>query len=335
MRSLGIEMDFTNLIISLLEKYNIPYQDNPEESHNTSEKCIGVQCPFCDDHSDHMGIFKENLAVSCRRCGLKGDFAYLLAILTNRTKEICREEILSFSEISFEKDAEQQILEILYGQSGEEAPKEPTKVIPIKFPDYFVPIEKLDSPLLDSYIQKRRISREILIGQGCGICQAGKFMNRLIVPVFFEGQLVAYQGADLTGRSEIKYKADSKDSKIKEYFFRWDKLNRNLEYVIIVEGLMDSLRLLGNTLASFGTSLTSAQIKRLIKLNPKKLIFAYDGDAYLESERFAQEFSPFIEEVYTIELPYYWKNFEERVDEDPDSFGAENVWNLIQETCNI
>jgi len=322
-------MDYINTIISLLEKYSVPYWT---EGKNVSNS-VNIQCPLCTDQSNHCGIFRDSTLFHCWKCGQSGDFAYLLSVITHRPKELCQLEIIQSSDSSFIQDSEQQILKIFREEPKEK--EEKWKRGSIQLPKFFEPVQNVDSLLLQDYIKRRKLSLETLIEHKCGICCVGEYMNRLIAPIFFEGKLIGFQAADMTGKAESKYKADTKDSEIKQYFYRWDMLDRSLGYVIIVEGLLDAWRLGGNTLASFGTALTEQQKRLLIKLKPKKLIFAYDGDAYFIGERESQYFMPFIDEVFVIQLPYFWKSFTEHVNEDPDSWGAENVWQLIKEECLI
>jgi len=321
-------MDYSSEIISILNKYGIPYS---EDSSNSSESAINVQCPLCDDRSDHCGIFRDSLVTKCWKCGRKGSFAYILSRIINRSVQACESELESFG-VSFDIDSEEQINRIFRG--GEEEKPEVRKRAPIaKYPKYCRPVEETNSILLDNYLARRNIGIEVLIEHQCGCCLVGDYMNRLIIPVFFEGNMVGFQAADMTGRSDTKYAADMKGSRIKEYFHRWDKLDRSLGYAIIVEGAPDAWRIGNNTLCSFGTSLTKEQKRLLISLDLKKLIFCPDGDAYMDMERESQYFMPFIPEVYVIKLPYYWRNFEERVNEDPDSWGANAVWDKILTTC--
>ena len=328
---IDFNMDCSFKIISILTKYEIPFVEDPSESSNTGIKCIGIQCPFCDDSSDHCGIFRDAKGFYCRKCGRQGSFSYLLSVLVHKPQDIIRKE-LEQSSISFEIEAEQQIKDIF-----RESEKVPTRQRrgSIHLPKFFESVEKVNSLLLESYLNRRNIVKQILIDHKCGICQAGEYMNRLIVPVYFEGIMIGFQAADLTGKSELKYKADTKDSEIKNYFYRWDLLDPSLNYIVVVEGIVDAWRLLGNTVASFGTALSAAQKKLLIKRRPKQLILCMDGDAYLDALESSQYFTPFIDEVHVIQLPHYWQDFSTKISHDPDSYGNENVWELIKQECNL
>ena len=310
----------TTLIISLFEKYGIEYST---EGKNVTIGWINVQCPSCPDPSNHMGVEISSLMISCWRCGLKGSFAYLLSRLTGYPKDICKAEIEGFSS-SLIIDSEQQIREIF--KSDEEESKEKEVIFSGKLPKHMIPVATADFWLLEDYMRRRKIALSTLMWHSCGVCQVGKYMNRLIIPVYFEGDLVGFQAADLTGKAEIKYKADTVDSLIKNYLYCFDEYKDVLGYAVVVEGALDRWRLITNTFASFGTSLSKKQKMLLINLRPKKLIFAFDADAYLNTLRLAEEFSPFIDETFVVKFPGK---------EDPDSLGHEESWQLIREECDI
>ena len=312
--------DNTALIISLFEKYSIDYW---EEGKNVTIGWINTTCPLCEDSSNHMGVNIGSLQISCWKCGRKGSFAYLLSILTGYPKDAIKVEIEVFSS-SLIVDSEQQIREIL--KTEEEEPEEKEVVFSGKLPKHMVSVETADFWLLEDYMHRRKIALSTLMNHNCGVCQVGKYMNRLIIPVYFEGDLVGFQAADLTGRAELKYKADTVKSLIKNYFYRWDEYNVNVGYLVVTEGVLDAWRLGGNVVASFGTSLSKIQKRRLINLRLKKLIFAFDGEAYLDTLRLSEEFSPFIDETFVVQFPGK---------EDPDSLGYEESWRLIREECNI
>jgi len=149
-------------------------------------------------------------------------------------------------------------------------------------------------------------------------------MNRLIIPIYFEDELVSFQGADMTLKAEVKYKTEV--SEVNRYLYNWDNLDLHFDYLILTEGILDAWRLGENSLATFGTTLSKAQFELILCYNPKKLIFAWDSDAFFVAEREAQKFEPFIDEVYTISFPE---------GEDPDSYGHEASWKLIEQESGL
>ena len=51
--------DYSDIIIRLLERYDIPYW---EAGKNVSEGItVNVECPLCSDISNHCGIFRNSM----------------------------------------------------------------------------------------------------------------------------------------------------------------------------------------------------------------------------------------------------------------------------------
>ncbi len=48
-------------IIQFLEDHNIPYDNNKE--------WINIQCPFCTDTEEHLGIHLKQGSINCWKCG--------------------------------------------------------------------------------------------------------------------------------------------------------------------------------------------------------------------------------------------------------------------------
>ncbi len=301
--------DNSKTIISLLEKYSIEYWT---EGKNVSPGSINVQCPFCDDHSNHCGIFQDTLGYHCWRCDASGTFDYLLARITGQDKQRLAEEIKDFG-FSFETDSTTQV-EDLWKEEDRQSEKRSAPTGPIALPRFFDPITpQMDFPLLDWYLNLRGYPRSTPIEYGCGICSVGEYMNRMVIPVTLNGQLVSYQAADLTRRAQSKYKAAPGDiAEINNYLYRWDMIDWRKGYIVIVEGILDAWRFGDNALCTFGTHLTDRQKKLIIQSHVKKVIMCWDGDAWEKSLQHAEELNTFVPEVAVVHFP---------IEHDPDSYG--------------
>lgn len=308
-------MDHSKTIISVLEHHDIQYWTYGK---NVSEDSINIQCPFCDDHSNHCGIFKDTLGYHCWKCNRTGTFDFLVAYLTHRPVEECTEEIASFG-IRFGQDIVEQILDLL-NPLPVETQKDNSQSITL--PPYFEPVtHSTNFPLLDQYLSRRKILRETLIEHRCGICTVGECMNRLVIPVYYQGELVSYQAADMTGRSDVKYRTAKNE--INQYLYRWDQVDPSLGYLILVEGVLDAWRVGGNAVATFGTSLTTRQRTLIIQSKIPCIVMCWDGDAWLHSKKEIEELQPYVPYIGLVELP---------TEEDPDSYGYDNTWKAINAT---
>lgn len=235
------------------------------------------------------------------------------------------EEIVRNIDIDFKTSASEQIRNILEGEPTE-AGKLYEKGKTVKLPKYSILITKqTKSKLLERFLSRRQISLDVCIKYKCHICELGEFSHRMIIPVyFFMDKLVGYQGVDLTGQSKLKYRTSS--TSINDYLYNYtnavygDKIN-------LVEGILDEWRLEGDTVCSFGTSLTDVQKRLIIEIKPKELSFCWDSEAYWIARSQAKFFQPFIEKIRIVKFPE---------GEDPDSYGRDYgkdaLSELIEET---
>lgn len=311
----GDIMDHEKTIISVLEHHEVQYWTFGK---NVSENSINIQCPFCDDHSNHCGIFKDTLGYHCWLCNRTGTFDFLIAYLTRRPVEECTEEIASFG-ISFGQDAVDQILDLLHPEPEVVEEEDPGV---ITLPPYFEAVTpSTNFPLLDYYLERRGIEKHTLMFHRCGICTVGECMNRLVIPVFYQGKLVSYQAADMTGTSDVKYRTAK--NKINQYLYQWDMIDPSLGYIILVEGVLDAWRVGGNTVATFGISLTTQQRTLIIQSQMPCVVLCWDQDAWVHTRAEMEQLQPYVPRVGMVELPE---------GEDPDSYGHENTWKAINAT---
>jgi len=304
--------NYKQKIISILKRFEIPYWT---EGKNVSVDSVNIQCPFCSDHSNHCGIFQDTLVFHCWRCNTKGPFERLLAKLTSFTEDECKDIIDNF-DVTFKESTVEQIIEILNKEKNVEKSQK-TKV---ELPKFFERVTyDIDFPLLFKYLERREIDLDTVVKMKCGVCLAGQYMNRLIIPIYQGEDLVAFQAADLTGRAQVKYRTGPKGVQINNYLYNYDSIEGRM---IITEGVLDVWRVGSCAVATFGTHLTEKQKKLILDKKLNHLIFLWDGDAYWKARRAADFFKPFVEKVDVIMLPK---------GEDPDSAGTERVWKLIEE----
>ena len=304
-------MDKQNLI-DLLAKFEIPFWTF---GNNVSEDTVNVKCPFCDDHSNHCGVFYKDSLFNCWRCSSRGSIGYLLSRLINLSREEC-DRLVGSDIVSFKESAVQTIEKLIKPQEIVKG----SDPVEIGLPQYFEPvIENIDFPLLYAYLKRRKLKVETLIQYGCGICRVGKLMNRLIIPIIYQNRVVSYQAADMSGRGEVKYK--TADNEINNYLYNLD--NWYGPGMIVCEGILDCWAVENGAVATFGTHLTNRQRELILSKNVKELIFCWDSDAFWKAREQAEYFKPFIESVKTVCLPK---------PEDPDSLGHDRIWEYITET---
>jgi hypothetical protein len=308
-------MDYRKTITDILEKHDIEFW---EEGKNVSEDTVNIQCPICDDHSNHCGIFVSTMVFHCWRCNASGFFSYLLATLTGRSIQQCNEEIEAAG-FTFDQSAIKEIQSIFNADNAKTHKNKAFTGLPAEFE---LVTELTQFPLLMWYLNKRKITLTTIVDHGCGICQSGPYMNRLIIPVIEKGNLVAFQAADLTRKAELKYKNSSAKM---DFLYNIDRIPEG-GLLILTEGVLDCWRVGQCCVCSFGTHLTDRQKSLIIEKKPKWLIGLWDNDAYWKAVDQMEYFDPFVENIKTVLLPE---------GHDPDSMGRDagvnELWNLILE----
>ncbi len=289
---------------------------------NVSDKCVyAINCPYCSDKNFHLGIFVNNKGFSCFRCKTKGSVFKLLHDL--------------FS-ISFTKYKELIDLPIVPEMATSEHLRQrlkkgkPAKNIGHKsiiFPSnafYGNSKEKtIGLKLVKQFFKNRKnpISMNIIDKYGLYPCLKGEYKRRLIIPINdIRGIRKAFQARDLTGKSIIAYKNPS-EIEIKDYLYGIDEIKK--DFVNVVEGVTDKWRIGKNTVATFGVGLSSSQIELLLRKGIKKLILAWDYDAYAIASKTARELQPLFEKIKVLDFPF---------EQDPDLFGRKETYDLIRKT---
>jgi hypothetical protein len=308
-------VDKKELIIQVLKNHDIPYWT---AGKNVGAGNVNIRCPHCSDTSNHCSIFPSTLVFHCWRCNAKGGFAYLVSVVSGIPYDEILKEVEDGTTPS-DKSVTDRIHEFFELDSTKSDLDKP--LVDIDLPDYYEPINEFLEPcsLLDKYLERRKYTRGFVESKGCGICRVGQWMGRMIIPVFFGQKMVAYQGADMTGSADQKYKADGHESQIKKVLYEYDGIEAGGR-MILTEGILDCWRVGKDAVCSFGTSLTPQQIGLILEKKPFHLIFMWDADAYWKARERAKMFYPLINKVSVVNLPY---------DSDPDELSREQIDQIL------
>ena len=133
----------------------------------------------------------------------------------------------------------------------------------------------------------------------------GDYKFRIIIPIYFEGQLISYQGRDYTNKSDIRYKSCAKKDEIIHYkniVYGIDNLPD--DHGIIVEGIFDKWRMGDNALCTFGTGYTNQQLILLSRrLKKATILFDPEEKAQEIAEKLCRELSGLGVRSRNIKLP--------------------------------
>lgn len=238
---------------------------------NVSEGWVNVQCPFCNDPSQHLGFDTETSKIFCWRCGGKKltDFLiWTLKIEHTSPYGIPLPEIIK----KYQTDKSEN--EIPFFEREEKQQKEIQLPIGSYQPSTNRNWNNFEG--YGSYLKHRGFDTNEIIWDwfiyfGGPI---GQFKHRIIIPIYHNNILVSYTGRDITGKQEPKY-LTLYGSNIKDYLYGYSYCK---DSVIVVEGCLDAWRIgRGKAVATFGTQCSIAQLRLLKKF--KKVGVLFDKDA--------------------------------------------------------
>jgi hypothetical protein len=251
-----------------LEEYHI---DIPRTAKNTSPGWVNIQCPFCDDSSNHGGFNIQGGYYNCHRCGghwLPKVIAHLLSIPISKARQI------------------------IYRYSAAPLTKTFHK------PTSFRRKQKISLPPLLGYMRPSHIAylsdkrafryyhQIIRDWQLQSTGYYGDYCHRIFAPIYFEGQMVTYQCRAITDDHYPPYKACAKKDEIihhKNIVYGFDYAAR-IGRCIVVEGITDVWRLGKGAIATFGKGYTKKQTQLIIN-NFDQIFIFLDSDVEKEKQQ--------------------------------------------------
>jgi len=267
-------------VIEYLDEKSIPYLT---EGRNVSRGWIGVQCPWCGDESNHLGINLNSKTINCWRCGTTGMIFQYIQEIEQCTKSKVQSLINQFQDYTLdyverEEETERQC----------KKPKGISRNFAGEFQNW-IHSRRFDPSLL---IKKYKL----LVGK-----EIGFFKYRLVIPVYLNHRVVTYVGKDITNRQREPYKNWPKQKSrldVKETLYNIDTVK---DTALIVEGVTDVWRIGDGTVATFGTKYTKEQI-RMLGRKCKKAYIMFDADATAYAFKFASDLSSVVEKIEVLEL---------------------------------
>ena len=270
--------------LDFLTDYHIPYVTS---GPNTKRGEISIRCPWCgdDDPSEHLGISLERHAWGCHRNPQhRGkSYTYLIQGILGVSKAQAMLVLRQF-DISDPETLDQVMIAL------GEPPEPKADAEPLRMPAEFRLLTNKGSGLkVCNYLYKRGFDDPIALGRSYRLryCATGRWKDRIIVPVYQRGKLVAWTGRAVgTPISAPRYLTTS--SAIKSAVFSEDTLYLGGKLLFITEGPMDAMKIdfyaPPNVRATcvFGTSITLDQIYILRHASEKfgKVILLLDPDAF-------------------------------------------------------
>lgn len=248
-------------IIKLLKDYNIQYY---EHGKNISGGWIGLQCPFCGDHSTHLGYnVSQDYGFSCWRCG------YHSVVSTMST----------LTGLSFRKM--KQITKEYEGKSHKNVKRVEPRKKSLKFPSNTTGLKNIHK----RYLKKRNFDPDYLEQnwdlRGTGFVSHLDNIDlkfRIIIPIYWNEKIISWQSRDVTNNANIRYITCPEEREIIHHKdIVYGKQEHWKDTGILVEGVTDVWRLGFNSFCTFGTQTKNSQI-RLIASKFKHVVIIFDQE---------------------------------------------------------
>lgn len=264
----------------VLEAFDIEHWSTGK---NISEGWLGVQCPFCDDRSNHLGINLNSNAISCHRCGMSGT---LYKLIMKKARVPLNQAYNIFLKYLSDDKHRPEIM-----SSGVECklPPECTDKFSQKYEKFFI---KRGFRNYQAIIEQYKLKATL---------PCGEHRHSIIIPYYLNYQLVSFVARRLSDEG-VKY-VNCPNQKslvgVKETIYNIDTISEKL---LIVEGIIDVWRMGNGCVATNGTKVSQSQINLLINRGVKECFIMFDSDATTQAENLAHNLTPFINHVEIIEL---------------------------------
>jgi DNA primase len=233
--------------------------DSPKGGKHSRPGWIQVECPFCTGHYGyHLGININRGYANCWRCGWHW-LPKVISKITNKTIYESKQIITKYSS----------------GDTFDDYQSDVQTAQKLIYPSEFQKLKPVHYNYLKSRGFKPSFARKLGL---LGTDWYGEYSWRVIIPVWLDGELISYQGRDITGRASLKYKACAKVDETYHHqnmIYGIDDIKGDT--IIIVEGVFDAWKLYGYAGATFGSAWTPSQA-RMIASRFKKFYSLYDPE---------------------------------------------------------
>lgn len=287
--------------------------DHMEHRYNAGDEMV-CDCCFCG-HDQTLWVNKETAQYTCYRC-LEGGSAYdlieeMLGVERGQARIVLGVERGEFVQPADDYAAIFQHLAKTLKPPSEV--QESNQVMPenTKFFGWGKPVYKVEEEMANFMLQaiyRRGFDYQQIVENRAGWAFGGRWNNRVILPVYFHGELVWWQAWDWTKTEQIKYNNPRNDEvKIsrKALVYNIEK-HAQAETLVVTEGVFnswacDQIDVPG--VATFGKGVTPVQLFQLVHHPAKRIYIGLDPDARDKAVKLYSELRAFGKESLLCSMP--------------------------------
>jgi len=274
------------------------------EGKNVGPGWVNVTCPYCDDGSNHGGFNVEGEYYHCWKCRWH-PMNEVLGLLTGLELSECMSMVQKYTSNSA------RFGQFKHKRRGSRLLTLPQGASPL-------------SEVHKEYLHSRNFDPDYLADEFnlVGTGRHGPYKFRIIAPIYFDGELVSYQGRDITGQATLRYKACPRRLEVTNHQHLLYHIDRTSDRAVLVEGIADVWRLGAGAISTFGMSLSQQQVTLLSQRYTKvSIVFDSGKEAQGRADEIGKVLSGFGIEVEILELP----------EGDPADLSQDDANNLMKE----
>lgn len=272
--------------LSFFRDYNIRYTTT---GTNVSEGWVGLKCPFCGDHSDHMGLLLSVGAFSCWRCGKKGTVATISRLLGVPKSDATRIY------------AEYLVNRLVHSSFDRSRKKASATQVILPGSDF----TKLELKYLKERMLLSRAEQYNLRSGGI----SGDWAFRIVIPIKLNGMIISATGRYIIDEEGVlRYKTLSHEHEVvhhKHTFLAIDDVPSDT--IVVLEGPIDAMRGGPGFVSGFGITLMEEQIAILSRYSHVIFMFDNEDQAQKQAHRYAEDLAMISKadiEVIRLDGPY-------------------------------
>ena len=270
-------------LLELYQDYSVPFKS--EGHKHCRPGWVQTRCPYCTGNPGwHLGYSLEDNYFRCWRCGwhpIIETLALLLQVERQKARSLWRE-----------------YREAGTGHRGRK--KNSVRIVrskKLKLPHLTNKTGELKTPHI-KYLKSRGFNPNRIVRKwkAMGTGPVSKldginYNHRILIPIFWDGKMVSFQTRDITGRSEVKYKACPNDREIVHHrdilYGDWKYCKRR-DFAVVVEGVFDVWRvdeINEPVVATFGIEYSTKQLLLLSELRKVQILYDPERAAQKQAKK--------------------------------------------------